>query len=1122
MPIGTDYEFVDDNGDPVTPDTNKLGKQDLKIKVTFPDKSTKIVPAKMDVVPKDNIVKVDDPDNTPVPTGFVRVTLVNDTKSVKDFKETYDVKVSANIKFGEVLRQAGSTQPNDKYTTPITWKNNGIEVDKLGTVLETATLTAFAKLKDSEAYDPKVQDQTVKQGETPKAEDSISNKDDLPDGTKYEFVDDQGKPVTPDTSKPGTQKPNVKVTYPDGSSEIVGPTTITVVPDKDIIPVTPGKEDETKTPDGYVRVTLTKDENSVDFKANVSTSYDVKNDGSVIYGQVVEEVGASAKDGYKDLKWYKDNSEVSLLDKVTGTKAMTLNAKAENKDSIIPVQPGDESKPAREGYVRVKLTHDETVTFQAGAETAYDVKDDGSVRYADVYSKVNASAKEGYKNLTWYQDDTAVRGTEIVKTELTLNAKAVNGKDIIEVPDPTDPNHKTPDGYVMVTLTRDENSVDFKANAVTTYDVNANGTVRYADVYAKVEAKPADGYKDLKWYENNSVVSGNEKVTQALTLNAKAENANSIIPVKPGEEGTTTTPEGYVRVTLNHDETVTFATNAVTTYDVKADGTVRYSDLCEKVSAEPAQGFADMKWYKNDRAITLTDRLTEKTAFELIAKAVHSDNIIPVKPGDEEKPSPNGYVRVNLTKDDKSVQFTATDAPTSYDVKADNTVSLADVAAKVQAQTNDGYKNLKWYKGDEEIRLTDKVSGNTAITIKAMAEKDIADSIIPVKPGDENNPTPKGYVRVTITAGDGVKNLAGVTTYDVKSDKSVRYADLIAKISVKDIDQDKDIVATLKAEYQKPLTFKVDGNDVNTNDYPSRATTMVVGATEKDSNKYTAEPQEQRVNQGEEPKAEDSIKNKDQLPDGTKYEFVDDNGKPTKPDTDTPGEKDVKIKVTYPDGSEETVDTTIKVEKNKPEKPIVDPIKEGDDKVVVTPPTDGDKVIVELPDGTKVEAEKDPDTGDWTATETNPDGTPKTDPDTGKPVVTPVEVNDEGKLEIPVDPDKVKPGDKPVEVTVKDSETGKTSDPTEVPIVAIPKQLEQIKLSVVNLYDGRTGIAVLTNPIEATIVVYKDGEEVGISTTNALGKVTIVLTKNMIKGEKYIIKASKDGYLPNEITMTVK
>lgn len=1011
MPIGTGYEFVDDNGDPVTPDTNKLGKQDLKIKVTFPDKSTKIVPASMDVVPKDNIVKVDDPDHTPVPTGFVRVRLVNDPASVQKFNETYDVKVDANIKYGEVLRQAGSPQPTDKYTQPITWKNNGIEVDKLGTVFEEATLTAFAKLKDSEAYEPEVQDQTVKQGQTPKAEDSISNKDKLPDGTKYEFVNQDGTPNTPDTSKPGEQKPHIKVIYPDGSSEVVGPTTITVVPDKDIIPVEPGKEDETKTPEGYVRVSLTRDENSVDFKAGAITSYDVKADGTVLYSQVVANVEAKAKDGYKDLKWYKDNNELSLLDKVTGTEDITLNAKAENKDSIIPVQPGDEDKPAREGYVRVKLTHDDTVTFQAGAETAYDVKNDGSVRYADVYAKVNASAKDGYKNLTWYQDDTAVKGTEVVKAALTLNAKAVNAKDIIPVPNP-------------------------------------------------------------------------------------GENPNP--------------SEGYVRVTLSHDDTVTFAANAVTTYDVKADGSIRYSDVYTKVDAQAAQGYKDVTWSKGNRPINGLEKVEGTDPISLNASAVHSDPIIPVKPGEEDKPSPNGYVRVNLTKDDASVQFTATDTPTSYDVKADGTVLFADVYGKVQAKANEGYKDLTWYKGAEAVKITERVSGNTPITLNAKAVQDITDDIIPVPNPDDNPNPPAGYVRITLAKGDGISELNGVTTYDVKSGKPTRYSDIIAMVKVATGDTAKETVVTLTDGYREPLVFTVAGNKVDITDYPTRATTMVLGATEKDSNKYTPEVQEQTVNQGDTPKAEDSIKNKDQLPDGTKYEFVDDNGKPTKPDTSEPGEKDVKIKVTYPDGSEDTVDTKIKVEKNKPEKPQVEPIKEGDETVKVKVPTDGDKVIVELPDGTKVEVTKDPtDPDKWTTQDEN-----------GDDKVVPV--NDEGKLEIPVNPEKVKPGTKPVEVTVEDTESGKTSDPTEVPIIAIPKDLEQIKLSVVNLYDGRTGIAVLTNPIEATIVVYKDGEEVGISTTNALGKVTIVLTKNMIKGEKYIIKASKDGYLPNEITMTVK
>lgn len=996
MPIGTGYEFVDDNGDPVTPDTNILGKQDLKIKVTFPDKSTKIVPAKMDVVPKDNIVKVDDPDHTPVPTGYVRVTLVNDKTSVETYKEVYDVKVEAKIKYGDVLLRAADPQPNDKYTTPITWKMNNNPVDKLGVIADTSTLTAFAKLKDSEAYEPEVQDQTVKQGQTPKAEDSISNKDKLPDGTKYEFVNQDGTPNTPDTSKPGEQKPHIKVIYPDGSSEVVGPTTITVVPDKDIIPVKPGDEDTTETPEGYVRVTLVNDQASVqDYKR----SYDVRVDAKVAYGTII--LGApepTPADKYTiPITWKMGGNALDQRAIVDKTSELTAFATAKVKPEVQDqtVKQGDTPDPADSIKNKDKLPEDTTYEF---------VNQDGTPNKPDT---TKPGEQKPYVKVE-YPDGTS----EIVGP---TTIKVVPDKDIIPVPDPDDENQKT--------------------------------------------------------------------------------------------------PEGYVRVTLKHDDTVTFAANAVITYDVKADGSLRYSDVCGQVKAEPAQGFADMKWYKDDRAITLTDKLTEKTAFELTAKAVHSDSIIPVKPGEEgTTKTPEGYVRVNLTKDDTSVKFTAADAPTSYDVKADRTVLFAEVYAKVQAKANEGYKDLTWYKGAEAVKITERVIGNTPITLQAKAVKDLTDGIIPVKPGDENKPSPNGYVRVSIKQGDGLASLEGIKAYDVKSDGSVRYSDITAKVKVDSGDNTKETIVTIKDEYQKPLTYKVNGADVQVTDYPAKATDLYVGATEKDSNKYQPEVQEQTVNQGDTPKAEDSIKNKDQLPDGTKYEFVDPTtGDSTVPDTSQPGTLTPNVKVTYPDGSSEIVGpATIIVEKNKPEKPDVEPIKEGDDKVVVTPPTDGDKVIVELPDGTTVEVTKDPiDPDKWTTPDENGDDKV-------------VSVDNEGKLEIPVDPTKVKPGNKPVEVVVEDTTTGKKSDPTEVPIVEIPKQLEQIKLSVANIYRRETGISISTNPEEAIIVVYKDGVEVGRSTTDGLGNTTVIIGKEMVTGENYSIVASKDGYLPNEITMTVK
>ncbi|WP_434556820.1 alpha-like surface protein [Streptococcus uberis] len=74
-----------------------------------------------------------------------------------------------------------------------------------------------------------------------------------------------------------------------------------------------------------------------------------------------------------------------------------------------------------------------------------------------------------------------------------------------------------------------------------------------------------------------------------------------------------------------------------------------------------------------------------------------------------------------------------------------------------------------------------------------------------------------------------------------------------------------------------------------------------------DADKNDPAGKDQQVNVGETPKAEDSIGNLPDLPKGTTVAFE------TPVDTATPGDKPAKVVVTYPDGSKDTVDVTVKV-----------------------------------------------------------------------------------------------------------------------------------------------------------------------------------------------------------------
>ncbi|PWT50979.1 YSIRK signal domain/LPXTG anchor domain surface protein, partial [Limosilactobacillus reuteri] len=210
----------------------------------------------------------------------------------------------------------------------------------------------------------------------------------------------------------------------------------------------------------------------------------------------------------------------------------------------------------------------------------------------------------------------------------------------------------------------------------------------------------------------------------------------------------------------------------------------------------------------------------------------------------------------------------------------------------------------------------------------------------------------------------------------------------------------------------KPATIVVTYPDGSKDEVP---VTIHVTNPATDADKYTPEGQDVNTKTGVVPNPAEGIKNKGDLPDGTKYTWKD------TPDVTTAGDKPATVVVTYPDGSKDEVPVTIHVTN-----PATDADKytpEGQDvntKTGVVPdPAEGIKNKGDLPDGTKYTWKTTPDV----STEGN------------KPAVVVVTYPDGSKDEVPVtihvtnpatDADKYTPEGQDV-----NTKTGVVPDPAE-------------------------------------------------------------------------------------------
>ncbi|WPJ93623.1 Rib/alpha-like domain-containing protein [Corynebacterium sp. UMB2355A] len=205
LPKDTTFKYKDD------PDTSTAGDKPVTVIVTYPDGSTDEVEAK--VVVQDKVTQADQHD----PQGKDQTVETGKKPEPKNNVEDADsLPKGTTFKYKE---DPDTSTAGDKPVTVIVTYPDGSTDEVQATVKveepKTEDPKPQPKKSDADTYEPQVQDKTVAPNEVPEAKDHVTNIDELPEGTTFEYEQ------APDTSTEGDKPVTIVVTYPDGTTDKV-------------------------------------------------------------------------------------------------------------------------------------------------------------------------------------------------------------------------------------------------------------------------------------------------------------------------------------------------------------------------------------------------------------------------------------------------------------------------------------------------------------------------------------------------------------------------------------------------------------------------------------------------------------------------------------------------------------------------------------------------------------------------------------------------------------------------------------------------------------------------------------------------------------------------------------
>ncbi|WP_311431898.1 Rib/alpha-like domain-containing protein, partial [Facklamia hominis] len=370
---------------------------------------------------------------------------------------------------------------------------------------------------------------------------------------------------------------------------------------------------------------------------------------------------------------------------------------------------------------------------------------------------------------------------------------------------------------------------------------------------------------------------------------AKYEPEYKEVEGKVGEEATVAAPTFTDRdgkPATPENVTYELGEGAPAGAKVNADGSVTYTP----VDADAG------KTVEIPVVVKYSDGTTDKVKAPIKVAQKDADNLTPTY----------------ADKDGKAGEAVTTDAPTYKDADGKDATAPegtkytlgenAPEGATIDENTGEVTYTPKESEAGKPVEIPVVVTYPDKSTDNATAKINVAklDDIID-RTGDEDKPTPAGYVRVTFKAGDGVNEIANNKVYDVKEGTALT-ADKYPEVTAKD-------------GYENPVWSTPAGTAITKDNATITATATKTTPAEKDADKYEPEVAKEEVEKGGKVDLTDNVTNLDKLPEGTKVEDVTPEGAI---DTNTPGDYTGKIKVTYPDGSSEEKDVPVTVKDTTP------------------------------------------------------------------------------------------------------------------------------------------------------------------------------------------------------------